>query len=109
MIRAGTLTIAAGLTACAQAPLQGPAGATAMKVHIDSVPTAAWIFVDGTFVGRTPLTPEIPFTHATRFIEIVAVPMHDSQTRQALRLVPPSLPQSLQFFLDNQDPRAVAR
>jgi hypothetical protein len=109
MIRAGVLTIAIGLTACAQAPLQGPAGATAAKVHIDSAPTPAWIFVDGTYVGRTPLTPEIPFTHATRFIEVVAVPMYESQTRQSLRLVPPSLPQGLQFFLDNQDPRAVTR
>jgi hypothetical protein len=109
MIRAGVLTVAAGLTACAQAPLQGPAGTTAMKVRIDSAPTAAWIFVDGNYVGSTPLTPAIPFTHATRFIEVVAVPMHDSQTRQALRLVPPSLPRSLQFFLDNQDPGAVAR
>jgi hypothetical protein len=108
-MRAGVLTIAAGLSACAQAPLQGPAGAGAVQVRIDSAPTPAWIFVDGTYVGRTPLTPEIPFTHATRFIEIVAVPMHDSQTRQALRLVPPSLPHSLQFFLDNQDPDAVTR
>jgi hypothetical protein len=109
MMRAGVLTIVGGLTACAQAPLQGPAGASAMKVRIDSAPTAAWIFIDGTYVGRTPLAPEISFTHATRFIEVVAVPMHDSQNRQALRLVPPSLPQNLKFFLDNQDPRAVTR
>jgi hypothetical protein len=108
-MRAGVLAIAAGLAACAQVPLQGPAGAGAVQVRIDAAPTPAWIFVDGTYIGRTPLTPEIPFTHATRFIEIVAVPMHDSQTRQALRLVPPSLPRSLQFFLDNQDPGAVAR
>jgi hypothetical protein len=110
MMRAGVvLTILGGLTACAQAPLQGPAGASTMKVRIDSAPTPAWIFIDGTYVGRTPLTPEIPFTHATRYVEVVAVPMYDSQTRQALRLVPPSLPQRLQFFLDNQDPRAVTR
>jgi len=108
-MRAAVLTITAGLTACTQAPLQGPAGASAVKVHIDSAPTPAWIFVDGTYVGRTPLTPEIPFTHATRYIEVVAVPMHDPQTRQALRLVPPSLPQTLRFFLDNPDPRAVTR
>jgi hypothetical protein len=79
------------------------------EVRIDSSPTPAWIFIDGTYVGRTPVEPELPFTHATRFIEVVAVPMYESQTRQVLRIVPPSLPRDLHFFLDNQDPQAVTR
>jgi hypothetical protein len=79
------------------------------EVRIDAAPTPAWIFIDGIYVGRTPVEPGIPFSHATRFIEVVAVPMHESQTRQVLRIVPPSLPSQLQFFLDNQDPQAVAR
>jgi hypothetical protein len=97
------------LAACAQTPLHGPEGESGVKVQIDSAPTPAWIFVDGTYVGRTPAAPVIPFTHATRFVEVAAVPMYSSQTRQVLRLVPPSLPQSVQFFLDNQDPGAVTR
>lgn len=109
MTRACTLLGIACVAACAHEPLPSPDGATARPVRIDAAPAPAWIFVDGTYVGRTPVTPEIPFTHATRFIEVVAVPVHDSQTRQVLRIVPPALPRDLQFFLDNQDPQAVAR
>ena len=103
------LTLLSGLAGCAHAPLDAPAGASVREVRIDASPTPAWIFIDGTYVGRTPVEPEIPFTHATRFVEVVAVPLHESQTRQVLRLVPPSLPRDLQFFLDNQDPQAVTR
>lgn len=109
MIGRAALPVLCCLAGCAHAPLDAPAGATVREVHIDASPTPAWIFIDGTYVGRTPVEPEIPFTHATRFIEVVAVPLHDSQTRQVLRLVPPSLPRDLQFFLDNQDPQAVTR
>lgn len=108
-MRSVTLPLLACLAGCAHAPLDAPAGATVRKVHIDASPTPAWFFVDGTYVGRTPVEPAIPFTHATHFVEVVAVPLHESQTRQVLRLVPPSLPRDLQFFLDNQDPQAVTR
>jgi len=108
-MRAVALPLFAGLAACAHAPLDAPAGATVGEVRIDASPTPAWIFVDGHFVGRTPVTQPIPFTHATRFIEVVAVPLHETQTRQVLRIVPPSLPSDLKFFLDNQDPSAVTR
>lgn len=103
------LPLLAALAGCASSPPEAPGGATLREVQIDSSPTPAWIFVDGTFVGRTPVEPEIAFTHATRFIEVVAVPLYDSQTRQALRIVPPSLPRNMHFFLDNQDPQAVTR
>jgi len=108
-MRAVALPLVASLAACAHAPPDAPAGATVGEVRIDAAPTPAWIFVDGHYVGRTPVTPRIAFTHATPFIEVVAVPLHETQTRQVLRIVPPSLPSDMQFFLDNQDPRAVAR
>jgi hypothetical protein len=103
------MPLLACLAGCAHAPLDSRDGATLREVRIDSSPTPAWIFIDGTYVGRTPVEPELPFTHATRFIEVVAVPMYESQTRQVLRIVPPSLPRDLHFFLDNQDPQAVTR
>ena len=108
-MRLAVLPLLASVAGCAQALLEAPDGATVRQVRIEASPAPAWIFVDGTYVGRTPVEPEIPFTHATRFIEVVAVPLHESQTRQVLRLVPPFLPRDLQFFLDNQDPQAVTR
>jgi hypothetical protein len=108
-MRQATLPVLACLAGCAHAPLEAPDGVSVREVRIDAAPTPAWIFIDGTYVGRTPVEPGIPFTHSTRFIEVVAVPMHESQTRQVLRIVPPSLPSRLQFFLDNQDPQAVTR
>jgi len=111
-MRAPAVAIAlagAGVAGCAQSPLHGPEGASVAQVQIDSSPTAAWVFVDGAYVGQTPVTPEIPFTHETRFVEVVAVPMYASQTRQVLRIAPPALPRKLTFFLDNPDPRAVSR
>ena len=106
---ASILLLGAGVAGCAQSPLRGPEGATMAQVQIDAAPTPAWIFVDGAYVGQTPVTPEIPFTHETRFVEVVAVPMYASQTRQLLRITPPALPRNLTFFLDNPDPRAVTR
>jgi hypothetical protein len=96
-------------SACSPAAVQPSPGTSGGTVSIDASPDAAWIFVDGRFVGHTPVAPIIPFTHATRYVEVVAVPMHESQARQVLRIVPPSLPRRLQFFMDNQEPQAIAR
>ncbi len=109
MKRVAALPLLACVAACNTAAVQPIAGESAGKVSINSAPDPAWIFVDGVFVGRTPIETQIAFTHATRFIEVVAVPLHVNQTRQVLRIVPPSLPTDLQFFLDNQDPGAVTR
>ena len=109
--RATSIVVAAaGLAGCTQSPVRGgPDGATLAQVRIDSSPTPAWIFVDGTYVGQTPVTRDIAFTHETRFVEVVAVPKCAAQTRQVLRVTPPSMPENLTFFLDNPDPRAVTR
>jgi hypothetical protein len=106
---ASIVSASLGLGACSAPTREAPAGASLAEVRIEAQPTPAWIFVDGSYVGSTPIEPEIAWTHATRFVEVVAVPMHPSQTRQVLRLVPPALPAQVTFFLDNQDPRAVTR
>ena len=109
-LAASMMLAAAGLAGCAKSPVRAAQdGATLAPVRIDSSPTPAWIFVDGTYVGLTPVTPEIPFTHETRFVEVVAVPTYATQTRQVLRITPPAMPRNLTFFLDNPDPRAVTR
>ena len=109
MKQLAVLPVLACVAACNPAAVQRIAGESTGTVSINSAPDPAWIFVDGVFVGRTPVATAIAFTHATHFVEIVAVPMHANQTRQVLRIVPPSLPSDLQFFLDNQDPGAVTR
>jgi hypothetical protein len=109
MNRLAGLPVVASLAACGAVAVQPSPGESVAAVRIDAAPDPAWIFVDGRFVGGTPLKSTIVFTHATRFVEIVAVPLHERQTRQVLRVVPPALPRRVQFFMDNQDPRAVTR
>ena len=76
-------------------------GSTAARVRIDSSPTEAWIFVDGQYVGITPLEQKIKFWAATRYVEVVAVPMYPAQARQVKRLEVPPLPQTLFFDMNN--------
>jgi hypothetical protein len=76
-------------------------GSTAAPVQIVSSPTEAWIFVDGEYVGITPMEQEISFWAATRFIEVVAVPMYPAQARQVKRLELPPLPHTLMFDMNN--------
>jgi hypothetical protein len=109
MISRAALPILACLGACAPSPVRPPPGLSTATVRIDAAPAPAWIFVDGAFIGLTPIEPTLAFTHATHFIEVVALPLHGTQTRQVLRVVPPNLPRGVQFFLDNQDPSAVSR
>lgn len=109
MIARAALPLLACLGACTPAPVRTLPGESTATVRIDAAPTPAWIFVDGEFVGRTPVEPTLAFTHTTRFIEVVAFPLHTNQTRQVLRVVPPNLPRDMLFFLDNQDPGAVTR
>ena len=76
-------------------------GHTAAIVEIDASPGPAWIFVDGELAGTTPLEYEMTFAAGARSIEVVAVPLHPAQVRQAKRLKVPPLPRHLHFFLDN--------
>lgn len=106
----GLLALAAG---CASDYARPPAikatpdGRTAGYVEITSVPTEAWIFVDGEYQGVTPLAQEITFRAATRHVEVVAVPMYPAQARQVKRLQVPPLPHRV-FFDMNTPPENAA-
>lgn len=82
-------------------------GSTAALVNINSSPTGAWIFVDGEYVGITPMEHEISFWAATRFIKVVAVPMYPAQARQVKQIEVPPLPHTL-FFNMNNPPATAA-
>ena len=79
----------------------GADGSTAAVVEIGASPSPAWIFVDGVYVGVTPLQYEMSFNSETAYLLVVAVPMNSSQTRQVKRIPVPPLPKRLHYFLNN--------
>jgi hypothetical protein len=78
-----------------------PPGATNTLVEIESRPTPADVFVDGTYVGRTPLKRYLWFSSTTRAVTVVAEPLYPGQARQEQRLRVPPLPERLTFFMNN--------
>ena len=78
-----------------------PPGATSALVEIGSQPTPADIFVDGTYVGRTPLKRYLWFSSTTHAVAVVAEPLYPGQARQEQRLRVPPLPKRLTFFMNN--------
>jgi hypothetical protein len=78
-----------------------PPGATNSLVEIDSDPTPADIFVDGTYVGRTPLKRYLWFSSTTQAVTVVAEPLYPGQARQEQRMKVPPLPKRLTFFMNN--------
>jgi len=78
----------------------GPNGENAAIVEIHASPTPAWIFVNGAYAGVTPLDYEMRFDSETRSLDVSAVPMYGSQTRQSKRLQVPPLPKRLHFFMN---------
>jgi hypothetical protein len=85
-----------------EAPISfaGQNGEDAAIVEIHASPTPAWIFVNGDYAGITPLDYEMQFDSETRSLEVSAVPMYGSQTRQSKRLHVPPLPKRLHFFMN---------
>jgi len=90
-----------------------PLGASNALVEIGSSPTAAAIYVDGTYVGKTPLKRYLWFSSTTRAVTVVAEPLYPGQARQEQRLRVPPLPGRLTFFMNNptksDDPAAPVR
>lgn len=110
-----TLVVATTLiSACAsdfpEAPesYAGVDGGTAAIVEIGASPSPAWIFVDGVYVGVTPLRYEMSFNSETAYLSVVAVPMNSSQTRQEKRIQVPPLPKHLHYFLNNASETAAS-
>ena len=82
-------------------------GASFTWVDIDSSPTPAAIYVDGRYIGRTPLQYPLAFTSRTRYVVVVAEPLYSTQTRQEQRLAVPPVPDRIQFFMNNAERSGV--
>ena len=78
-----------------------PAGASHACVIIDAQPTSAAIYIDGDYVGTTPLQYSMWFESNTRYIRVLAQPIHANQAPQERLLQVPPVPRRLQFFMNN--------
>jgi hypothetical protein len=78
-----------------------PPGTSNELVEIDSSPTPAAIYVDGRYVGKTPLKRYLWFSSTTRAVTVVAEPLYPGQARQEQPLQVPPLPKRLTFFMNN--------
>jgi hypothetical protein len=78
-----------------------PQGATLGLVAIDSSPTSAAIYLDGAFIGYTPLRHPMSYTSQTSRIRLVAVPLTPGQAEQERIVLVPPLPTRVSFFMNN--------
>ena len=85
-----------------------PPGASHACVTIDAQPTSAAIYVDGEYAGTTPLQYSMWFESNTRYIRVLAQPIHHNQTPQERLIQVPPLPRRLQFFMNNPDRTSYA-
>lgn len=79
----------------------GAGGAMEEIVQIDSQPTSAAIYVDGRFVGYSPLRHRMRYTSETVRIQVAAVPLYGRQSQQVREIVVPPLPRRVLFFMTN--------
>ena len=77
-------------------------GPTRAPVRIVTSPTPAAIYLDGRFIGYSPLTYPVSFTSATDRISVVAVPLYPGQAQQEQVVVVPPLPERISFFMNNR-------
>ena len=89
----------------ALSPFAGPGGISIAPVEIDSSPTTAWVYIDGKYVGNTPLVYGLAYDSETKYIEVVAEPLpdHPMQLRQTKHIQVPPLPTRIHFFLNNHE------
>ena len=86
-------------------PFTGPGGISIAPVEIDSSPGSAWIYIDGKYVGNTPLVYGLAYDSNTNHIEVIAEPLpdHPVQQRQTKHIRVPPLPTRIHFFLNNHE------
>ena len=109
--RALSILLAVACSGCAGdrlqalSPFGGPGGISIAPVEIDSSPTTAWVYIDGRYVGNTPLVYGLAYDSDTRYIEVIAEPLpnHPVQLRQTKHIRVPPLPTRLHFFMNNHD------
>jgi len=89
----------------ALSPFAGPDGISIAPVEIDSSPTTAWVYVDGHYVGNTPLVYGLTYDSSMETIEVTAEPLpaHRAQVRQTKHIRVPPLPRRIHFFLNNPE------
>lgn len=89
----------------ALAPFSGPDGISIAPVEIESSPSTAWIYIDGKYVGNTPLVYGLAYDSDTNYIEVIAEPLpdHPVQQRQVKHVRVPPLPTRIHFFLNNHE------
>jgi hypothetical protein len=49
-------------------PFAGPEGISIAPVEIDSSPSSAWVYVDGKYIGNTPLVYGLAYDSNTNYI-----------------------------------------
>ncbi len=76
-------------------------GASFKMVDIDAAPTPAAIYLNGEFIGRTPLRYPLSFSSQSRYMVVVAEPLYPNQSRQKRRMLMPPLPDRIQFYMNN--------
>ena len=86
-------------------PFAGPGGISIAPVEIDSSPSSAWVYVDGKYIGNTPLVYGLAYDSNTNYIEVIAEPLpdHPVQQRQVKHVRVPPLPTRIHFFLNNPE------
>ena len=86
-------------------PFSGPGGISIAPVEIDSSPSSAWIYVNGKYIGNTPLVYGLAYDSNTNYIEVIAEPLpnHPVQQRQTKHVRVPPLPTHIHFFLNNHE------
>ena len=86
-------------------PFSGPGGISIAPVEIDSSPSSAWIYVNGKYIGNTPLVYGLAYDSHTNYIEVIAEPLpdHPVQQRQVKHVRVPPLPTRIHFFLNNPE------
>jgi hypothetical protein len=89
----------------ALSPFTGPGGISIAPVEIDSSPSSAWIYINGKYVGNTPLVYGLAYGSNTSYIEVIAEPLpdHPAQLRQTKLVQVPPLPARIHFFLNNHE------
>ncbi|MCG6942383.1 MAG: hypothetical protein LJE69_14170 [Thiohalocapsa sp.] len=79
-------------------------GETSRRVRIDSEPTPAAIYLNGAFIGYSPMHHRIGFGSTDRAISLVAVPLYPGQAQQQRLIRIPPLPARVSFFMNNPPP-----
>ena len=76
------------------------------KMLIQSQPTPAKIYVNGEYIGITPVTTKLWY-EKEKFVNIKAEPFYESQTPQNIYIKIPPIPPKLTIFMDYQEKEKV--